>query len=210
MPGAVLLFGRAAELWSGEGWTRPAALALAQRALARLDSGVALPEVAAREELAAAYAQLQRAPRVPALLARVAAALAYCETGLGSRTRGADLRREAADLVEGLEAGDGIGAGAEPGHARTPGPRGQRDPSAPLGDWRDGERLLLRWWDARFEELAGRQAAAQQKLNAIRLELLTRGSLAEAVRVSLEQAAALAALVQATGGGAPSLSSARP
>jgi hypothetical protein len=195
MPGAVLLFGQAAELWSGEGRTRPAALALAQRALARLDSGVALPEVAAREELAAAYAQLRRAPRVPALLVRVAAALAYCETGLGSRTRGADLRREAANLVEGLEAGDGIGAGAEPGHARAPGPRGQGDPSAALGDWRDGERLLHRWWDARFEELAGRQAAAQQVLNAIHLELLARGSLAEAVRVSLDHAAALAALL---------------
>jgi hypothetical protein len=91
MPGAVLLFGRAAELWSGEGRTRPAALALAQRALARLDSAVALPEVAARGELEAAYAQLRRGPRLralPALLARVAAALAYCETSLGSQTLG--------------------------------------------------------------------------------------------------------------------------
>jgi hypothetical protein len=188
--GAVLLFGRAAELWNGEGRTRAAALALAQRGLARLDSGVALPELPAREELAAAYAQLRRGPRSPAppaLLARVAAALAYCETGLGSRTWGAELRREAAELVAGLEPGDGRGAGLGGG-------RGTRASGSALGDWRDGERLLLRWWDARFEEMAGRQAATQQGLNAIRLELLARGSLGEAVRVSLEQAPALVAV----------------
>jgi hypothetical protein len=119
--------------------------------------------------------------------------MAYCEAALDPRC--AELRRLAERLIEPPGgAGSGGPGGEAAGAAETDGSGPAPDAcAAPPGEAeRDAERLVRRWWDARYVWQAGRPATAARLLNPLRVELLARGSLAEAVQVSLEQAEVLA------------------
>jgi tetratricopeptide (TPR) repeat protein len=163
---AIALFIRAADLWTDHGSLQNAALAHAQLGFVHLDAGADLGEIAAGTALQLAHNHLE--PRVPALTTRIVLGLAFCHAALGKQPRAAELRHLAPHLL---------------------------DPSAPAAT-AAADRLLLQWWDARIEALAGRPAEAETQLDAVRHQLLAHGSLAEAARASLDLAEVRIALRQ--------------
>jgi tetratricopeptide (TPR) repeat protein len=101
-------------------------------------------------------AHVQLASELPALRARVVLALAFCVTVAGEGEAGATLLKDGAVIANLALPPD------------------------------SSEALVERWWRARIAAVGGQAEEAARELDALRIDLLGRGSLGEAASVTVD------------------------